>query len=228
MSEQTRTLLQKAMAPKSDQLNADDLVAGPRHITITHVRVSATGEQLVSIFYDGDNGKPWKPSKGMMRVLAGVYGDDPEVWVGKSITLYRRDDVRFGKDQTGGIRISHLSHIAKPLKITATVSRGKREQIDIGVFTGAVAVINKVLATPVQEDNPQRAWAKRIKAAAAYGEEGISEIWATVPEALKPELQDFYNTWLDAAKKIDADNKPPVQEEPPIPDEPESSNIEEF
>ena len=59
----------KAIAPKSDQLNADDLLAGPRTIRIRDVKVSQ-GEQPVSVFFDNDEGRPWKPGKTAMRCLA--------------------------------------------------------------------------------------------------------------------------------------------------------------
>jgi len=62
-------------APKSDQLNADDLIAGPRTITITAVKLSAE-DQPVSIHFQGDDGKPWKPCKSMRRVLMRAWGAD--------------------------------------------------------------------------------------------------------------------------------------------------------
>ena len=46
---------------KSDQLNADDLIGAPRTITITRV-TGSDGDQPVSIHYQGDAGKPYKPA----------------------------------------------------------------------------------------------------------------------------------------------------------------------
>jgi hypothetical protein len=42
------------------------------------------------------------------------------------MTLYRDPAVKFGGMDVGGIRVSHLSHIDKPLSVALTVSRGKR------------------------------------------------------------------------------------------------------
>jgi hypothetical protein len=42
------------------------------------------------------------------------------------MTLYRDPSVKFGGMDVGGIRVSHLSHIDKPLSVALTVSRGKR------------------------------------------------------------------------------------------------------
>lgn len=72
---------------KSDQLNADDLLGRPRTITITRVAVKEGGEQPVSIHYEGDEGKPWKPCKSMCRVLVNVWGVDPQKYVGRALTL---------------------------------------------------------------------------------------------------------------------------------------------
>ena len=53
---------------KSDQLNADDLIGAPRTITITRV-TGNDGDQPVSIFYEGDGGKPFKPCKDRKSVV---------------------------------------------------------------------------------------------------------------------------------------------------------------
>jgi hypothetical protein len=90
---------------KSDQLNADDLIGASKTITVTRV-TGNDGDQPVSIFYEGDNGKPFKPCKTIRRVLMGVWGKYANEYVGKSMTLYRDDKVTFGGLATGGIRIS--------------------------------------------------------------------------------------------------------------------------
>lgn len=113
--------------PKSDQLNADDLIAGPRTIRITGVS-AGSAEQPVSIGYEGDNGRPYKPSKSMRRVLVALYGADGNAYIGKRITLYRDPNIKFGGDAVGGIRISHASDIAQPLVLALTEKRGKRSQ----------------------------------------------------------------------------------------------------
>lgn len=53
----------------------------------------------------------WRPSKGMLDVLAKCWGADAKQWVGRRVTLYNDPEVMFGKDKVGGVRVSHLSHI---------------------------------------------------------------------------------------------------------------------
>ena len=123
--------LNKSIQPKSDQLNADDLVGGAKTITIRDIKLLDSDTQPVSIFYDGDNNKPYKPSKGMRRVLVQIWGADGSLYVGRKITLYRNDDVKFGGEDVGGIRISHVSHIKEAVRVLETVSRSKRRPITI-------------------------------------------------------------------------------------------------
>lgn len=117
----------ETIVAKSDQLNADDLVGGiTKTIKITAVKV-AKGDQPCSLSYEGDNGKPFKPCLSMRRVLVHLWGKDGNAYVGKSMTLYRDDAVRFGPNAVGGIRISHMSDITEPITIPLTETRGKKK-----------------------------------------------------------------------------------------------------
>lgn len=111
--------------PRSDQLNADDLMTGPRTFTITDV-TAGTAEQPVDVHLAEYPERPWKPSKSMRRVLVAAWGPDTTAYVGRRVTLYRDPSIRFGKDEVGGIRVSHLSHLPKPLRLALTVKRGQR------------------------------------------------------------------------------------------------------
>src|SRR4051812_13383835 len=105
------TDLAKTIAPRSDQMNADDMLAGPRTITITDVRGSDSPEQPVSVHFEGDDGKPYKPCKSMRRVMVHCWGPDGNTYAGRRLTLYCDQNVQFGGIKVGGIRISHMSHI---------------------------------------------------------------------------------------------------------------------
>lgn len=48
------TDLRATIVPKSDQLNAEQLLAGPMTVTITEVRVSESAEQPVIVHYEND------------------------------------------------------------------------------------------------------------------------------------------------------------------------------
>ena len=117
--------LTPTLAPKSNQLNADDLIAGPRTIQITKVS-AGNAEQPVAVYFDGDNGKPWYPCKSMRRVMVAAWGTDGASYVGRLLTLFRDPEVMYGGIKVGGIRISHMSHIDTALSLALTVTRQKR------------------------------------------------------------------------------------------------------
>lgn len=115
------------IVPKSDQLNADDLLGGPRTIKITRVEISPGIEQPVSLFFDGDDGKPYKACKSMRRVLVQVWGADAKAYAGRRMTIYCDPGVVFGGQKVGGIRISHMSHIDSPVTMALTATRANRK-----------------------------------------------------------------------------------------------------
>lgn len=124
------------IAPKSDQLNADDLIAGPRTITVTRVRGTGADDQPIAIFFEGDNGKPYKPCLSMRRVIVLAWGRRSPAYIGKSMTLYRDPDVTFGKVTVGGIRISHMSGIERDMSLPLTERRGSRKQYTVRPLQG--------------------------------------------------------------------------------------------
>ena len=111
------------LAPKSDQLDAVDLLGGPQTFTVTKVS-KGNAEQPVNVHL-AEFPRVWRPGKSMRRVLASCWGTDAAQWVGRRVTLYCDESVTFGNDVVGGTRISHLSHIDGRKKIPLLVKRGK-------------------------------------------------------------------------------------------------------
>jgi hypothetical protein len=142
--------MSKTIIPKSDQLNADDLISGPITIKITKVVINNSQEQKVSIYYEGDNGKPYKSCKSMNRVLVYVWGKDSQKYTGKSMTLYREESVKWGGMEVGGIRISHMSDIAEPVTMALTATKGSKKLFTVKPLT--VAKNAAPQPTPVPAD----------------------------------------------------------------------------
>jgi hypothetical protein len=139
-------------APKSDQQNYDDYIGGPKLVTITEVK-SGSAEQPVEIHLAEFPGRPFKPSKSMRRVLVAAWGSDSTAYNGHQMVLFGDPDVRFGGQVVGGIRISHLSHIPKPLTVALTVTRGKRAPFNVTPLT-----------TAPEKDESGRDWLKELAA----------------------------------------------------------------
>lgn len=163
-----------AIAPKSDQLNADSLLTGPRTIRIRDVRVT-TGEQPVSVFFDGDDNKPWKPSKTAMRCLALVWGGNAARWIGMSLTIYCDETVTWGGEAVGGIRVSHMEGLSKARTLRLTKTRGKK-----------TAVVIEPLV--VAKTSAAGKWRERLFAVAEGGEISVADAWSKVPQDVKEEL----------------------------------------
>ena len=117
--------LTTTIVPKSDQINAEDLLAGP--VTVTVASVSAgNAEQPVDVHLVEFPGRAYRPSKTMRRVLVRVWGKESDAFAGRRMTLYRDPDVKFGGQKIGGVKISHMSGIDKPVQLALTETRGKR------------------------------------------------------------------------------------------------------
>lgn len=111
------------LAPKSDQLDAVDLLGGPQTFTVASVS-RGNAEQPVQVHLT-EFPRVWRPGKTMRRVLAFCWGNDASQWVGRRVTLYCDADVMFGSEKVGGTRISHLSHIDKPMRVPVIVKKGR-------------------------------------------------------------------------------------------------------
>lgn len=178
--------LTNTIIPRSDQLNSDDLLTGPRTIRITAVE-AGSAEQPVNIRYEGDNGRPYKPGKSMRRVLVALYGSEGAAYVGKRLTLYNDPSVTFGSDATGGIRISHASDIAAPLEIALTVKRGKRKPFRVDCL---------VEAAPEMD-----AQALRDVAATKNSAEEVREWYKTLPATTRALLSG--SEWKQLAEQAE-------------------------
>ncbi|MHA7132570.1 hypothetical protein [Oerskovia turbata] len=117
--------LTESIAPRSDQINAEDLLTGPRTFTIERV-AKGSAEQPFDFHLVELPGRPYRPSKSMRRVIVNAWGKESSAYTGRRLTLYRDPEVTFGRDKVGGIKISHLSGIDKPVELALTVTRGKR------------------------------------------------------------------------------------------------------
>lgn len=146
--------------PKVDQLTADHLIGQTKVIRVTAVHLAA-GDQPCEIRYENDGGLPYRPGKSMRRVLVHAWGNEVAKYVGRSMRLYRDDDVQFGGLKVGGIRISHMSDISGPLTLALTQKKGSKK---------AFKVLPLVAEAPAQ-DRAQMAAAQlvaRIQAASDH------------------------------------------------------------
>lgn len=197
------------IAPKSDQLNSDDLISGPRTITVTRVSGNDSPDQPVNIFFQGDGGKPFRPCKSMRRVLVHCWGADATKYVGRSMTLYRDPSVTFGGMQVGGTRISHMSHIDGPQQMALTAAKAKRTPYKVQVLKGMEAAAP---SEPVEYPADQL---QAARDAANNGTEAFRAWFAANPD-LRPAAKSIMPELQEACKQADAAKAPTDDEELPM------------
>lgn len=184
----------KAIAPKSDQLNSDDLINGPITIRVLKINIRDSEQQPIDIFFEGDNGKPYKPCKSMGRVLGKCWGG-PSTWIGKSMTLYRDEKVTWAGMEVGGIRISHMTDIPEKITMALTASKNNRKPYVINPL-----VVKNAPKQP--QIDPEI-----IKAGDEAADKGVLA-YVAWRDDLEPDVKETIRSrnaaWSDRAKKADA------------------------
>lgn len=122
--------LSQSIVPKSDQINAEDLLTGPRTFTIEKV-VPGSVEQPVNVHLVELPGRPYRPSKSMLRVLVSAWGAESSEYAGRRLTLFRNPAILWGGAAVGGIEISHMSDLPKRLTVSLMVTKGKRKPFSV-------------------------------------------------------------------------------------------------
>lgn len=175
--------LAPTITAKSDQLNADDLIAGDLVITISDVKAGNSAEQPVKIYHD--KGQPYIPCKTMRRVIVAAWGSDSSQYMGRSMQLYRDASVKWGGQEVGGIRIRAMSHIKAPLVLALTVTRGAKKPFQVDVLRPQVSLLDKA------------------KEAASWGLIAYQEFFEGLSKADKHSLLAHHEELKNAALKAD-------------------------
>lgn len=183
--------MSSAIIAKSDQLNSDDLIGAGKTIKITKVSVLMKGEQPVTVNFEGDNGKPYKPSKGMCRVMVQAWGIDPETYVGRSLTLFRNPDVTWAGAKVGGIQISHMSDIKEGFTMALTASKGNKKPFTVKPLT----------ATAEKTADPAVIEAGNV--ASSLGVQAYTTWKDSLPPDVKSLIRPYHAAWSEKSKLAD-------------------------
>lgn len=172
--------MRAVIEPRSDQINADSLQGGPITIKISDIKIAAGTEQPITIRYDGDDGKPWRPCKSMARVLVAAWGPDASKYIGKSVTLYTDPTVKWGGMEVGGIRISHMSDIERDMVIALTATRGNKKPFTVKTLGKPAA---KKAATKTDPNFDADAFVEQVKQQAIDATDSAQlDTWWNSPE----------------------------------------------
>ena len=165
-----------SLTSNSAQQNYDEYLAGPKTVTVAEV-TQGTAEQPVNVELVEFPGKPFKPAKSVRRVLAAAWGTDASKWTGRRLTIYGDPSVRYGGKEVGGLRVSHVSHIDKPITVALTVTRGKRAPFTVQPLPDAPQP--PPIPAFTSEDEARIYWMKRRDEGASPDE--LAAIQAAAP-----------------------------------------------
>jgi len=155
--------ISQALVAKSDCLNASDLTGSPIVATIKDVRKGDAAKPVI-VDLEGMDGRPWKPSKGMLRVIAHAWGTESDKWIGRLVKLVNNPEVIYAGEAVGGVEVVAMSHIAADFRIPVRISQKKVKQHSVSVLAEPVtepwlaqwqAIKNALTAAGYEGDGPQ-------------------------------------------------------------------------
>jgi hypothetical protein len=108
------------------------------------------------------------------------------------MTLFRDEAVVFGGAAVGGIRISHMSELARPVTLSLTASKASRKPYVVQPLVVATAPVKKAASAEEKRAKAQAtldtiladiAIAEDINACAAKHADMVARIAAVIPDA---------------------------------------------
>ena len=180
----------KTVKSKTDQLNFDDFINGKSlTIKITDIKGNDAKDQPVSLSFENDGGKPYKPCLSMRRVLISVWGDEGRAYIGKIMTLFGDPNVVFGGVKVGGIRISHMSDLKAEKTIMLTATKANKKPY----------TVKPLGASP----DPSESLLTAGMGAALLGVAALTAWKDALQPTEKESIRTAYTAWYGMAKEAD-------------------------
>lgn len=137
---------------KGEYISAAEM--GDRRPTFTIARINSVRmddekkrkevDKATIWFKETDRG--WIYNKTAGHCLAAMFGKNDDAWVGKRITLYADEEVKFGSEQVGGIRVAGSPDIKEEIKIR--IKFPKKKPIEV--------VLTPTVTKPQQTQQQQK------------------------------------------------------------------------
>lgn len=123
--------ISQSLLAKSDQLNAADLI-DPIAIQIDKVNYDPDRVQPLWIYYNKLE-NPWKPSKGMRKIIASdaILGLETDNWTGARLRIFRESSVKYAGKAVGGVEISEFDGITSKKSFPVRTAKMGTKAIDI-------------------------------------------------------------------------------------------------
>jgi len=190
MSEEEEMVI--ATQAKSNQVNAIDLMSNNKTIVITKVEVDNSKiSQRVTVHYEGENKRPYKPSKGMSRAIMKAWGKYKKNYIGKTLELCFDPKALYAGKEVGGIIIYGFSDIEADFSMSIPVARTKKRTFNFKKLEP------KVTAEPVDPKLVQSG-----EEAANKGLEDFTKWGKTLTPEEKTSLSKYLSDWTKTAKAV--------------------------
>jgi hypothetical protein len=85
--------------------------------------------------------------------MVAAWGKEANAYAGRRLTLYRNPEITFGREKVGGIEISHVSHLGKPMTVALTATRGKKRTFTVEPLVEASRASDAQIAALVSAMN---------------------------------------------------------------------------
>lgn len=200
----------QSIEPRSDQWNADDLIAGPVTVTISEV-VEGKAEHPFDFKLVETPNRAYRPSKTCRRIIVAAWGADTKSYVGRRMTLYREPSIMFGGQRVGGIRVSAMSDIGGPVTVQAQTTRGKRETFTVQPLAASptressqpvpVQAASEAATSDAGDESLMNAIARQVKAMQSAGQSAHLTTWSQF-HGINPSGKALAEKFGEAARDI--------------------------
>ena len=171
----------ESLEARSDQINAVDL-SEPRTYTIEKVTAGKATHPFDFHLVESP-GKAYRPNLGMRRVIVAGWGPETSAYHGRRLTLFNEPTVIYAGAEIGGIRVSHMSHLDKPLKTSLAISQKKKVPYTVQPLPDAPPAqrepTTEEIAACTDTDALKAMWKASGKERRAQIEARVAEIGAT-------------------------------------------------
>lgn len=174
------------LVAKSDQLNAADIIGTEKLLTITKVDVKS-GDQPVTVHYEGENGRPWKPALTARRILSALWGTDSSKWIGHTVAVHNDLTVIYAGEEVGGVR----PHAATGIETTQIIKLKEKRGPKPKTFEIKPLRMDKSAPAPKQVEFSMEGYERVINSIVAM----------TDPEAMKARFERAADWRLLAVKE---------------------------
>jgi uncharacterized protein YlxW (UPF0749 family) len=134
----------------------------------------------------------------MRKVMTHVWGKFTSAYIGHSMTIYADTEVAFGGKKVGGVRISHMTGMQKPVSMVLTETKGRNKPFTVQPLVVSAAAVEEAPAIDIA------ALKERAQVCAENGVAEYRAFWASISKDDRTALRDDHEKLKKTAALVDA------------------------